>query len=95
MATDKEGTHSSLGSAGNAALGAAGEAAAFLAGAPIAGAADSTIVLGEVVAEREAMLEEAITGKQAPEAASGARSRWLWVVIAGVVGAIWLVVALR
>jgi hypothetical protein len=95
MATDNSETHPSLGSAGSAALGAVGEAAAFIAGAPIAGAADSAIVLGDVVAEREAKLEEAITGRHAPGAARGSGSRWTWLVIAAVVVVIWLVVALR
>ncbi len=95
MATDNEDTHSSLGSVGSAAFGAAGEAAAFFAGAPIAGAADASIELGESVAGREARLEEAIAGKHAPGQARGSRSRWTWLVIAVVVIAIWLAVALR
>lgn len=97
MATDHEETHPSLGSVGSAALGAAGEAAAFFAGAPIAGAADAAIGLGEVVTDREAKLEEAITGRHepaAPEIDSPARARrpLLWIVLAVLVVAalIWL-----
>ncbi len=92
MATDNEATHPSLGSAGSAALAAAGEAAAFIAGAPIAGAADSAIVLGDAVAEREAKIEEAITGRH--EVAPPARTKrlLLWLVLAAIVIAavIWL-----
>ena len=81
----------------NAALGAAGEAAAFFAGAPIAGAADAAIGLGDVVTDREAKLEEALTGRHEPEAAepdapTQARSPLLWVVLAVLViaGLVWL-----
>jgi len=95
MATDNAETHPSLGSVGSAALGAAGEAAAFLAGAPIAGAADAAIELGESVAEREEKLEEAMVGRPPLGATRGARSRWTWLVIAVVVLAIWLGVSFR
>ena len=89
--------HPALGSAANAVLGAAGEAAAFLAGAPIAGAADAAIGLGEVVSDREAKLEEAITGRHAPaapdiDAPARTQSPLLWVVLAvlAVAALIWL-----
>src|ERR1700709_2133145 len=85
MATENSETHPSLGSVGSAALGAAGEAAAFITGAPIAGAADSAIVLGESVAEREERLEDAVTGGHAPGVARSSRSRWIWLVIAFVI----------
>jgi len=97
MATDKEEPHSSLGAAGHAALGAVGEAAAFFAGAPIAGAADAAIGLGDAVSDREAKLEEAISGRHEPavvdidEAARAGRPV-LWVVLAvlAVAVLIWL-----
>ncbi len=95
MATENSNDHPSLGSTASAVLGAAGEAAAFIAGAPIAGAADSAIVLGESVAEREERLEEAITGRHPPKIARGAGSRWLWLAIAVIVIAIALAVVLR
>ena len=98
MATDKEEPHSSLGAAGHAALGAAGEAAAFFAGAPIAGAAEAAIGLGDAAADREARLEEAISGRHQPESAAidepaRANRPLLWVVLAvlAVVMLIWLV----
>jgi hypothetical protein len=97
MATDKEEPHSSLGAAGHAALGAAGEAAAYFAGAPIAGAADAAIGLGDAVSEREAKLEEAITGRHEPEVAdidepARASRPLLWVVLAVLAGLVlvWL-----
>jgi len=87
MATDKDEPHSSMGKAGHAALGAAGEAAAFFAGAPIAGAAEAAIGLGDAVSDREAKLEEAISGRHEPVVADiDARARasrpLLWVVLA-------------
>lgn len=104
MAKDNPETHS-LGSAANAALGAAGEAAAFIAGAPISGAAEAAIELGEVVAGREAQLEQAIIGRHGtdrtgtdrpgPRAASGWRSQWAWLAIGFVAAAICLALVLR
>ena len=95
--TDRTTAHPGLGSAAHAALGAAGEAAAFFAGAPIAGAADAAIGLGEVVTDREAKLEEAITGRHAPAdpqngSPTRARNPLLWVVLAMLVVAVlvWL-----
>ncbi len=93
MATDNEETHPALGAAGSAALGAVGEAAAFFAGAPIAGAADGAIELGDAVAQREAKLEEAISGRHELAGPARARRPLLWVVLVVLVvaGLIWLI----
>jgi hypothetical protein len=93
MATDDAADHPASGSTGSRVLGAAGEAAAFIAGAPIAGAADAAIVLGDVVAEREAELEEAITGRHEPgPPPARAKRPLLWLVLAALLIAvlIWL-----
>jgi hypothetical protein len=92
MPTEDPNDNPSHGSTGAKVLGAAGEAAAFIAGAPIAGAADSAIVLGDVVAEREAELEEAITGRHERAPTARPKRPLLWLVLAALVIAalIWL-----
>ena len=80
MITPDDEPHPPLSSSGNAVLGAAGEAAAFLAGAPIAGAGDAAVGLGEVAAGREAQLETAVTGQPVTPARP-----WIWLVLGAVV----------
>ncbi len=92
MATDDSADLPAHGSTGSRVLGAAGEAAAFIAGAPIAGAADSAIVLGDVVAEREAELEEAITGRHERAPTARPKRPLLWIILAAlaIAALIWI-----
>ncbi len=81
MTTEDEAVQPETGSPGHAVLGAAGEAVAFFAGAPIAGAADAAAGLGDVVADREARLEEAITRRHAPDVPARRSLLWMWLVL--------------
>ena len=95
MTIEEDEPHPAPGSAGHTALAAAGEAVAFFAGAPIAGAGDAAAGLGDIVAEREAGIEDAIARRHAPDMPGVKRTPWIWLLIAGLVVIAALVWALK